>query len=59
MMYQGLGPKFDWALADFDLRNVFHFSGGYQLPIGKGMRYLNKGRSIRMPSLEVGQSTGL
>jgi Carboxypeptidase regulatory-like domain len=39
----GLGPKFDWALADFDLRNVFHFSGGYQLPIGKGMRYMNKG----------------
>jgi Carboxypeptidase regulatory-like domain len=39
----GLGPKFDWAPADFDLRNVFHFSGGYQLPIGKGMRYLNTG----------------
>ncbi len=29
----GLGPKFDWAPADFDLRNVFHFSGGYQLPL--------------------------
>ncbi len=24
----GLGPKFDYARADFDLRNVFHFSGG-------------------------------
>ncbi len=39
----GLGPGFDRALADFDLRQVLHFSGGYQLPFGKGMRYLNAG----------------
>ncbi len=39
----GFGPKFDWAPADFDIRNVFHFSGGYQLPFGKGMRYMNTG----------------
>ena len=39
----GLGPKFDWAPADFDVRNVIHFSGGYQLPIGKGMKYMNSG----------------
>lgn len=39
----GLGPKFDWAPANFDIRNVVHFSGGYQLPIGKGMRYMNTG----------------
>ncbi len=39
----GLGIPFDWGLADFDLRNVFHFSGGYQLPIGKGKRYMNTG----------------
>ena len=31
----GLGPNFDRGLADFDLRNVFHFSGGYQLPSAK------------------------
>ncbi len=36
----GLGPRFDWALADFDIRNVFHFSGGYELPFGKNKRYL-------------------
>ncbi len=36
----GLGPRFDWALADFDIRNVFHFSGGYQLPVGKNQRFL-------------------
>jgi hypothetical protein len=39
----GLGPRFDWAPADFDLRNVFHFSGGYQLPVGKGQKYMNGG----------------
>ncbi len=39
----GLGPKFDYAPADFDLRQVLHFSGGYELPFGKGKRYLNTG----------------
>jgi hypothetical protein len=39
----GLGPKFDYALSDFDIRQVLHFSGGYQLPVGKDKRYLNKG----------------
>lgn len=32
----GLGLPFDWALADFDIRNVFHISGLYQLPFGQG-----------------------
>jgi hypothetical protein len=40
----GLGPKFDWSLADFDLRQVLHFSGGYQLPFGKDKPYLNTGK---------------
>jgi hypothetical protein len=39
----GLGPNFDRGLADFDLRNVFHFSGGYQLPVGKEKRFMNTG----------------
>jgi hypothetical protein len=39
----GLGPKFDYALADFDLRNVVHFSGGYELPVGKNKKYMNQG----------------
>ena len=39
----GLGPKFDWAPANFDIRNVFHLSGGYQLPFGKDKRYMNTG----------------
>ena len=39
----GLGPKFDYAPADFDIRQVVHFSGGYQLPFGKDKRYMNQG----------------
>ncbi|MGA2048447.1 MAG: TonB-dependent receptor [Terracidiphilus sp.] len=39
----GLGPKFDYALADFDLRQVLHFSGLYELPVGKGKKYMNEG----------------
>jgi hypothetical protein len=37
----GLGPRFDWGLADFDIRNVFHISGGYELPFGKGKAYMH------------------
>jgi hypothetical protein len=36
----GLGMAFDYGLADFDIRNVFHFSGGYELPFGKGKRFI-------------------
>ena len=38
----GFGTRIDWSLAAFDIRNVFHFSGGYELPIGKGQRFLGK-----------------
>jgi hypothetical protein len=42
----GFGPGFDRTLAAYDIRNVFHFSGGYQLPFGKGKQYLaNTGRA--------------
>ncbi len=37
----GLGMAFDYGLADFDIRNVFHFSGGYELPFGKGKRFMS------------------
>ncbi len=36
----GFGPGFDRTLASFDIRNVFHFSGGYQLPFGQGKQFL-------------------
>jgi hypothetical protein len=35
----GLGPTFDWGLADFDIRQVVHFSGIYNLPFGRSMQF--------------------
>jgi len=37
----GVGIHYDYGLASFDIRNVLHFSGGYELPFGKGKRYLS------------------
>ncbi len=43
----GLGPMFDYGLADFDVRQVLHFSGGYALPFGSGKKYLtSSGRGM-------------
>ncbi len=39
----GAGIHYDYGLAPFDVRNVFHLSGGYELPFGKGKRYLANG----------------
>ena len=36
----GLGMPFDYGLAAYDVRNVFHFSGGYELPFGHGKRFM-------------------
>ena len=41
----GLGISFDNTLAGFDIRNVFHFSGGYNLPFGRDRQFLaNSGK---------------
>jgi hypothetical protein len=32
----GVGIHADYGLANFDIRNVVHFSGSYELPFGKG-----------------------
>jgi hypothetical protein len=37
----GFGIRGDYGLASFDIRNVFHFSGGYELPFGKGKRFMS------------------
>src|SRR5213594_747257 len=37
----GFGIQGDYGLADFDIRNAFHFSGGYELPVGRGKPYLS------------------
>ena len=54
----GAGIHFDYGLAHFDIRNVFHFSGGYELPFGKGKRYMADGGGLRTLLLEDGASTG-
>jgi hypothetical protein len=38
---------FDYGLADFDVRNVFHFSGGYELPFGKGKHFLSDASGVQ------------
>jgi hypothetical protein len=43
----GLGMAFDYGLADFDVRNVFHFSGSYELPFGKGKHFLSDAAGIQ------------
>jgi carboxypeptidase family protein len=37
----GFGIHKDYSLANFDIRNVFHFSGGYELPFGKNKPLLS------------------
>jgi hypothetical protein len=41
----GFGIQGDYGLASFDIRNVFHFSGGYQLPFGKGKKFMSDASS--------------
>ncbi len=36
----GMGIQADYGLASFDIRHVFHLSGGYELPFGKGKRFM-------------------
>jgi len=36
----GCGIQYDYRDANFDIRNVFHFSGGYELPFGPGRQFL-------------------
>jgi hypothetical protein len=37
----GFGIQGDYSDCDFDIRNVFHLSGGYELPIGRGKHLLS------------------
>jgi len=43
----GFGIHQDYALANFDIRNVFHFSGGYELPFGKGKKFMSGASGIQ------------
>jgi hypothetical protein len=48
----GAGVHYDWGPADFDIRNVFHASGGYELPFGTGKRFL--GNASKLTNTAVG-----
>jgi hypothetical protein len=39
----GFGIQKDYGLSPSDIRNVFHLSGGYELPFGKGKRFASGG----------------
>jgi hypothetical protein len=38
----GFGIQQDYKLASFDIRNVFHLSGSYELPFGRNKRFLSQ-----------------
>ncbi len=42
----GVGIHADYGLANFDIRNVVHFSGSYQLPFGKGQKFMGDARGV-------------
>jgi hypothetical protein len=42
----GFGIGKDRGLADFDIRHVVHFSGGYALPFGKGKKFMGNAGGI-------------
>ncbi len=42
----GCGIQYDYRLADFDIANVVHFSGGYELPFGPGKQFLSNATGV-------------
>jgi hypothetical protein len=49
---RGFGVKADYHLADFDVRQILHFSGSYELPLGPGKRFAGGSSGV------IGQLTG-
>jgi hypothetical protein len=42
----GFGIHRDYGRCDFDINKVFHLSGTYELPVGKGRRYMHDGGRV-------------
>ncbi len=42
----GFGIQQDYGLAPYDIRNVFHFSGTYELPFGNGKRFASSATGV-------------
>ena len=43
----GFGIQQDYKLASFDIRNVFHLSGMYDLPFGKGKKFMSSASAMQ------------
>jgi hypothetical protein len=48
----GFGIQGDYGAAEFDIRQVMHFSGGYELPFGRGRPFLPN--MTRIPNALLG-----
>jgi hypothetical protein len=46
ILIPGLGLNYDYARSQYDIPQVFHFSGGYALPIGKGHNLLGNSTGV-------------
>jgi hypothetical protein len=42
----GFGIQGDYSDCNFDMRHVFHFSGGYALPFGQGKHFLSSSTGV-------------
>jgi hypothetical protein len=42
----GFGIQGDYSLCDFDVRHIVHFTGGYDLPVGRGRALLHDARNL-------------
>ena len=42
----GFGVKGDYGLCDYDVKNMFHLSGEYELPIGRGKLFLKDSSAV-------------
>jgi Carboxypeptidase regulatory-like domain len=42
----GFGVQGDYGLCDFNISKVVHFSGGYDLPVGKGRYFLRNSHGV-------------
>jgi len=42
----GLGIQYDYGRSQYNIPQVFHFSGGYELPVGKGHSFLGNSTGV-------------
>jgi len=42
----GYGVEYDYGPLNYDIRNVFHASGGYELPFGTGKKYFGNASKV-------------